>query len=430
MTLSLAVASAATLQGGGTSPITIGLAAAPITFNFQGDATGMTLTKLTGAADLAVPSVRGLAKWLGVSFDAPGTGFGALTVKGKIDVAGSKIAFTDAAIMLDAIGATGAATFDASGARPNFSGRLDLDKLDINPYLSSAASSAGGSVAASPPPAASTASAWSDVPIDFAAFNAADADFDLTANAIVYEKIQIGRSALALHVKNGRLEADVSEMALYQGKGSGKVVADGSAATPAISAAFDLSGVAVQPLLRDAAGFERLSANGSLTIDVTGHGKSQREIVGSLDGKGGFDLANGKLEGVNLMGFMKSTVSAVSGGQGGANETDFSALTATYTITNGILKNDDLKLTSPEMPMAGAGTVDLPLRQVDYRVTPSVAGILAVPVAITGPWDNLSYRPDLSGIAKDLSQQGGNLLNTLQKQGLGASGLLKGLLGK
>ena len=189
---------------------------------------------------------------------------------------------------------------------------------------------------------------------------------------------------LALHLKDGRFEADLSQMALYQGKGEGKFTADGGGAVPAIAMNFDLSGVAIQPLARDAADFDKLSGTGTVVIDVAGRGKSQREIVGSLGGKGSLNLANGKIVGVNLTAFMKNAASALTSAIGGSNATDFGSLTGTYTITNGILKNNDLKLSSPEVPMTGAGTVDLPTRQVNYRVTPNVAGLLAVPVDIAG----------------------------------------------
>jgi AsmA protein len=128
---------------------------------------------------------------------------------------------------------------------------------------------------------------------------------------------------------------------------------------------------------------------------------------------------------------VKNVTQALTSAIGGNNATDFGALTGTYTIANGILKNNDLKLTSPEVPMTGAGTVDLPQRQVNYRLTPNVAGLLAVPVDVTGPWDNLSYRPDLAGIAKGLAQDPGKALDLLKNGGSGgAGGLLKGLLGK
>ena len=113
-------------------------------------------------------------------------------------------------------------------------------------------------------------------------------------------------------------------------------------------------------------------------------------------------------------------------------KTDFSELSGTYTITNGIVRNTDLALKSPLLRLSGAGTVDLPRRTVDYRVEPKlamttegqgsrqeVAGIM-VPVVITGPWDDLSYRPDLGGMVKEQLKDPGKALESVK-------GLLKGL---
>jgi AsmA protein len=426
--LTFNVAHPGALVGGGASPLVLSIASRPVNFDFRGDATGATLAKLLGTIDLTVPSVRDLAKWVGVPFAPPGTGFGALSIAGKIAVADQKIAFTDAALTLDTVKATGALTLDSRGARPYLAGRLDIDKLDVNPYLP-VEQPAASAVPASPteatpapeglsPPAANP-HGWSDAPIELSGLKAADADFDLSANSILYRKIEIGKSALTLHLKNGRFEADLTEMELYQGKGKGTVVADGSEPIPAITAAFNLTGIAIQPLLRDAAAFERLTGTGGFVLDVAGRGRSEREIVASLNGKGSLNLADGKIEGVNFVAFMKNVASAVTGGHGGSNETEFGALTGTYTISEGILHNNDLKLISPELPMSGAGSVDLPLRQVDYRLTPSLAGLIAVPVSITGSWDDLSYRPDLSAMGKTLIEQPEKALDLLKNGLLG-----------
>ena len=183
---------------------------------------------------------------------------------------------------------------------------------------------------------------------------------------------------------------------------------DGSGAVPAIQETFALKGVDMQPLLHDAANVNLLAGNGSLDMAIDGHGRSQRDIISSLAGKGSLHLDKGKLEGVNIIGIMKNAAKALSMGLvGSGNDTDFSTLSGTYTITNGVLKNNDLQLVSSELPMTGAGTIDLPQRQVDYRLTPKVAGALAVPVLITGPWDHLSYRPDIGAML----QQPGQLLN-------------------
>jgi AsmA protein len=394
--------------------------------------------KLDGAVDLKIPSVRGLAQWAGTPLTAPGTGFGPLELAGKVSVAGAKIGFTEASLSLDAIKAKGEITVDTAGARPSLKGKLDVDKLDVNPYL--------------PPPAegkgASAGGDWSDQPIDVSGLKAADVDFALSANSLLYRKIQIGKSALGLHLKDGRLEADLTQLTLYQGSGKGKVVVDGSAAVPAIQAEFNLASVQVEPLLKDAMDNDRLTGTGAIDLAVTGHGKSQREIIAALNGKGGLNLANGKIKGMNLVGMVNGAASALSnptaaltaikGGAGGSQETDFVSLTATYTIASGILHNSDLQMKSAELPITGAGTADLPHRTADYKITPRVAGA-AVPVNIKGPWDHLSYEPDLAGVVGGAGQllKGGaqELLKGVVPGGgdSGKSGspgdTLKGLLG-
>jgi AsmA protein len=386
----------------------------PIVFDFKGNAAGSTPVKLDGTVDLKIPSVRGLAQWAGTPLAAPGSGFGPLALAGKVSVAGTKVGFSDATLSLDAIKAKGEIVVDTGGARPALKGKLDVDKLDVNPYLPPQAPSKAAS---------SGGSDWSDQPIDVSGLKSADADFTLSANSLLYRKIQVGKSAVGLHLKDGRLEADLTQLTLYQGTGKGKVVVDASAAVPGIRAEFNLASVQVEPLLKDAMDNDRLSGTGAIDLAVTGRGKSQREIISSLNGKGGLNLANGKIKGLNLVGMVNSAASALSnpgaalaalkGGAGGSQETDFVALTATYTIANGIVHNSDLQMKSAELPVTGAGTADLPHRTVDYKITPRVAGA-AVPVDIKGPWDHLSYEPDLAGSAGQLLKGGaGDLLKSV-----------------
>src|SRR6185437_1955503 len=102
-----------------------------------------------------------------------------------------------------------------------------------NPYLPPEQPAAGGKpgttpTAPTPPsaaaPAPATASAgWSDQPIDVSGLKIANADFALTVGGIVFKKITIGKSALTLQLKDGRLAADLTQMQLYEGGGKGAV---------------------------------------------------------------------------------------------------------------------------------------------------------------------------------------------------------------
>jgi AsmA protein len=110
--------------------------------------------------------------------------------------------------------------------------------------------------------------------------------------------------------------------------------------------------------------------------------------------------------------------SAVSGATGPAQQTDFSSFGGTFTITNGILKNNDLDLKSPVLHATGAGTADLPKRTADYKVTTSLEAV-KVGLIVQGPWDNLSYKPDLQ---EAMTQGAGKALQDLGKGLLGGQG--------
>lgn len=403
----LSVNRPAAFEGGQATPIKLKIASSPINFSFTGSGVGAPTLKLDGDADLNIPSLRSLAAWAGQPMPA-GNGFGLLAIKGKVAIAGAKYAFGNAVVAFDAIKGNGGIEFDNGGAKPYIKGSLQLDDLNLNPYLG-ATSGSGATPAPSGAAGGTSASGeqgWSTTPIDTSALKVADADFFLGANSVEYHNIKVGKSALIVHLKDARLAADLTQLTLYKGTGQGKVTVDGSGAVPAIEESFALKGVDMQPLLHDAANVNLLSGSGSLDMAVDGRGRSQRDIISSLAGKGSLHLDKGKIEGVNIIGIMKNAAKALSMGLvGSGNDTDFSTLSGTYTITNGVLKNNDLQLVSSELPMTGAGTVDLPQRQVNYRLTPKVAGALAVPVLISGPWDHLSYRPDVGAMLQQSGQQ-------------------------
>ncbi len=428
VSLTLSLANPRAFEEGKTSKVFVKFTSKPVNFDFSGQAAGSTPVALDGNASLSVPSVRALAAWAATPLTMPGSGFGALAIAGTVKVAGSKVDFENASLSLDAIKGKGAVAFDGAGARPVIKGRLDLEALDLNPYLppeppAKPTAATGGGGAGST--AAHQATGWSEDPIDLSGLKAADADLDLSALSLKYRKIQTGSSALALHLKGGRLEADLTKLALYQGSGTGKVVADGSGAVPAIEANFNLSKVQVQPLLRDAIDLDRLSATGEMVIAVTGHGRNQREIIGTLNGKGSLNLGQGSIKGLNLVDMVKNVGSAFGAGRG-AEQTDFVSLTGTYTIASGVLRNNDLQLKSAEVPMTGAGTVDLPRRMIDYKITPKVAGLVAVPVVVKGPLDNPSYEPDLGGLVEGGAKGIGGAIKGLPGD---AGSVLKGILG-
>ena len=402
----------------GFGPLTVSgaLSSSPgrVTFNnaklsVDGDILRATFTgvfetassKVAGQVDLRSSSARQLAQRAGISL--PGdNGFGALAISGSLTSVPARVVFDNVKIALDGMNGSGDVTLTTTGARSHAKASLSLDRLDLNPYL-------GGGAGAKPVPGAITP--WSDSAIDASALRAIDADLAFAVDALSVGGLRIGRSVLDFALSGGKLRANLKQMALYGGDGKGTVTLSGAGAAPEIGIDVTLSGVRAEPLLTDAAGFNRLSGVGNMTLKLAGVGRSQQALMSSLDGTVAMKLEDGAIKGVNLAEVARTIQSAVlRSAVGTAAKTDFAELSASLVIKNGVGRNDDLRLLNPFVRLSGAGTVDVAGQRLDYRVDPravrssegqggkqDLKGV-GIPFFIRGPWSRLSYGPDLSGI--------------------------------
>ena len=422
------------------------VAASTVKFDFKGKASSKPHIKASGSIDLDVPSVRKLAAWAGQPMDAPGTGFGPLKINGQIGVDGQKYSFTKAKLLLDAIQATGDFRFDGSGKVPYINAGFSTGMLDINPYMPPE-KKAGDGASTPTAPAGNGGNAqkpapqgWSTDPIDLSGLRAVNADIALNVAGLMMRKIKIGKSAVNVVLKGGRLTTKLTEMALYGGNGTATITANGATATPAVAVKFDLTGLQANPALKDAIDMDKIEGALNANVDVAMRGGSQKAMVSALGGNGKVVFADGAIRGVNIGALVRNAASAfLDSSASEQQKTDFAELSGTFKIVNGILLNDDLKLLSPLLRIGGKGTVDMPKRSVNYRIEPKVvastkgqgssadASGIKVPVVVSGPWDNLSYKPDLAGvidgIVKDPKKALEWLKNLIPRQG-GSGGAL------
>ena len=140
-----------------------------------------------------------------------------------------------------------------------------------------------------------------------------------------------------------------------EGGGKGGVKLDGAAPVPALEASFDLAKVQAAPLLHDVMDFDRLRGNANGNVAVTAHGKSERELIANLGGKGALQFLNGAIKGINIGALIRNPAGTlIDPASQKDQETDFSEMSGTFTITNGILKNTDLELKAPLLRVGGA----------------------------------------------------------------------------
>ncbi len=256
---------------------------------------------------------------------------------------------------------------------------------------------------------------WSSEKLNLALLNVADGNARVNVGKIRFKNITVGKSAVAIAVKDHAMQATFDDVELYDGHGKGVVTVDGSAGTAKLGANVNLQSVSALPFLKDAANFEWVAGKANVTFQLTADGSSQLQLVETLNGKANFFFADGAVVGFNLPGAIRGLSHGNLAGfrKSPSEKTDFSALGATFTVTDGVAQNEDLQLVSPMLRVTGAGTIHMPERTVDYTVKPKLVASLQgqqgeaatsgieIPVRITGSWDKPSYRADLKGVLSD-----------------------------
>jgi AsmA protein len=159
----------------------------------------------------------------------------------------------------------------------------------------------------------------------------------------------------------------------------------------------------------------------------------------ALNGSASLKLADGALKGIDIAGSIRGAqarLGTLRGEQTQAADskqrTDFSELTATFKIANGVARNNDLDMKSPLLRVGGEGEINIGADSLNYLVQASIVGTskgqggreaeelrgVTVPVRVTGPLAAPSYKLDFNALATDTAKQ--RLTDELRKR-LGGS---------
>jgi len=198
------------------------------------------------------------------------------------------------------------------------------------------------------------------------------------------------------------------------------------------SATTSATGIQIRPVLQTLADMGSLHGILEVNTQLSGSGLAEPRLTSHLNGRGKIMIRDGKIEGIDIPGAIRRVTTL---GQGGAGEksTDFSQLSGSFVIKNGVAKNNDLSMASPVFRLTGNGTVNLANKTLDYHAKPKLVGTLvgqgdtdsarkglAVPIRISGPLNTPKISLDVS--IKTLMQNP----QALKEQLKGVKGLLKG----
>ncbi len=398
-----------------------------VTAAFEGQ-TPAASSSTAGTVHAYGPSLRQLLAWAGAPLQG-GVGFEHYDVTGRVAIGGGQFAFDNAAFVLDQLSGRGDFTFASRLGKPYLSGRLELFDFDLNPYISGRPPPQANPPAAPAPSAPATtaptpgqtpqaptaqivvvqppdrvidiATPPGATPIDFSTLHAFNADLELVTHAVLVSHARVDSSHLTLVLNDGYLAATMQTLALYGGSGRGRFEIDARNPDARFTQDMTFDNLDARPFLRDAINFSNIEGRAELAINLTTHGRNQREIVANAKGRTHLELVSGILHGVDLGGVARTIRNALRGELIAPEaRTPFQGFSANLAIANGTIASDDLSFNTPDLRIPGVGMVDFINRRLDLRIAPrSPRGGLVIPFSIRGPFSQLRYNSDIGGSA-------------------------------
>ncbi|MDX1334915.1 MAG: AsmA family protein [Gammaproteobacteria bacterium] len=288
---------------------------------------------------------------------------------------------------------------------------LSLDGIDLDRYAApdKPEGVTGASGTASDKPVA--ASDELNIPKEM--LRQQDAILDFKLGKLIVQKATLTDAQVRVAAQRGVVVVEPFKASLYEGAFSAMLKMDVRTDTPKFTITEKLTGVRSGPLLKDMFGDNYLSGKANSNISLTTSGNQVSSLKKNLNGKLSIAFGEGSVNDSELADKINKAIAAIEQRPFDPNKksTNFSKLTATAKVSNGVIDNRDLHLLASKFQIKGLGTANLVSEQVDYQLRmmrpgqdPNKQKIYA-PINIKGSFDSMNYDFDEKAYLKQLADR-------------------------
>lgn len=287
---------------------------------------------------------------------------------------------------------------------------LKIDAINLDSYLPAATTE---EVNKSEPVSESTG-VEAVIPVE--TLRGLDLNGILTIGKLTIAKLLAEDIALKVKAQNGRLQLDKEITKFYQGSYKGFVNVDVSNDLPRTLIDTSAQNIQAEPLLKALTGESRLAGTGGFKAKLNTQGNSLNAMKSGLGGNMNFRFEDGAVIGFNLAQIIRQAKAKLTNKPlpktDAPPRTDFSELSGSATVANGLLTNNDLLAKSPFLRVTGSGQVNLPKESMDYKVKTVIVNTdkgqggegleelkgIPIPLHVKGTFAKPSYGIDLAAV--------------------------------
>lgn len=346
-----------------------------LTASFDGRLTvGDRLQLSSPQADLNILKLRAAARWLGSPWP-PGPGLRTFHAKGPFEWAAGAATFENARFEIDGNVAKGSLALRLSDNRPRLEGTLAFDSILLDPYIPASAVAGG---------LANFTHATSWLPFESRAgdghpslITTLDADLRISAASVMAHGTRLGQGAATVSIDGGRLNADLTEIALASGAtGEGQLKLDMTSSEPKYALRGKFDDLEMSHASEALFGYPIVQGSGSVAASFAGVGAPGQFILERLTGKIDVEVPASSRLGANVPAMLAAArAKPQEGWESGRGTMAIDGISARFSVADGIFKAESIKAIAGQTRLEASGTINAPSRTLD--LTLSVADVLA-----------------------------------------------------
>jgi len=378
---------------GDRTGVKLRVSSTPLNVAFDGAATDRPTLKLDGTLDVEALSLREALRWTDNS-KVPFGGFGRFALRARSEIGGGMASLSNVNVELDGNSAEGALTL-ATGGHRLVQGTLAADALDLTPYVSGVRFLARDE------------NNWDRLPIVLNGFSDFNLDLRLSAPSIKIADAQLGRSAVAATMHDGKLDLTIGESQAFGGTAKGTLGIASADNGVTVHSNMQFLDVDLENCLGQIFGMHRVQGRGNLAFNLDGAGDSVLAVTHALNGTATLNAQSGALSGIDVEQLLRRLERRPLSGNGDFRQghTSFDRLAIGLKVVNGLVSVDDMHIDGPSIKLAIAGQASVPTRELDLKgvatlVSTETADEFELPFVVQGPWDDPIVLPDAQSLIR------------------------------
>jgi hypothetical protein len=270
------------VAGGVAHPLRLSIGGKPMTMALEGDLTLAPRLSLAGDVEFSSANFGMMPEWFGLDWTAEGM-IRKLALEGRLRWTPEALTFEQGDLIVNGARGEGMLSVRSMASCPAIEGTIAFRFVNLDAFRPSQTPGAGGPAGL---------------------LSCLAADLRVSAEEMAVANVLAGPAAAAISVRNGKVNANIAELQIFDGVVRGAVEVDMAANPPAFSVRTTARDISLSRFAALTGTGALIEGRGVVNVDMQGRGLTQDAVLASLKGHSKIYVSEGGSLGPELLGMM------------------------------------------------------------------------------------------------------------------------------